>query len=90
MLRVIGAILRLPIILFLGFISFWMEFISKIALFIVAIINIGLFILMLYCGFHHDWLGIGISLATSFVMFTVTFVFYALGNHLKEMTGFED
>ena len=90
MLRVIGGIFKLPLILITGFIAFWVEFVSKIALFMASIINIGLFILMAYCGYHHDWLGVGISLGFSFILFVGCFIVYALDNFFKGLAGFEE
>lgn len=90
MLKMFTGIIRLPLILVAGFISFWLEIVSKIAFFIVAIINIGLLVLMVYCGFKHDWLSVGIALAISFILFAGSFVIYAVQDRFNKMTGFNE
>ena len=82
-------ILILPVALLVGFVSFWIELISKIGLFLVAIYNIGLLILMAVCVVHHDWLGVAIALGFSFGVFVICFAFTALNDFLKGLIGFE-
>lgn len=62
----------------MGFISYWINFISKIAVFFVGIFNIGLFIIIAICVHKHDWLGVAIGLGFSFVVFAACFICYLI------------
>ena len=89
MLKVLGKIFAFPIALILGFISFWINFLSKIAMIFVAVYNIGLFILITVCVINHGWLGVAIGLGFSFVVFAACFICYNIKNYLEGLFGFE-
>ena len=82
-------ILLLPVALLVGFLSFWIELVSKIGMFLVAIYNIGLLIIMAVCAAHHDWLGVAIALGFSFGVFVICFAVTTLNNFLKGLIGFD-
>jgi len=82
-------ILLFPVALLLGFISFWIELVSKIGMILVAIYNIGLLIVMAVCVAHHDWLGVAIALGFSFGVFVICFVVTTLNDFLKGLVGFD-